>query len=248
MLQDDTCLLILSHILSIDKAPHLSHVSRLINMKYNCSGWTICYSSISKANISDRCTIQCENGGSINDNCECECSYGFEGDRCQLLTKRKLFTDPSCGQVDTSQQSVISLSSYPDSASGSTFCQWLVRGSLSESIEFEIADLDLDADNMLPGQKCNDLFYIWGSAQITNPVNCDPKSVQSLQGIKYKSDTNWLLIELRMNPWSERPHKGPFIKFRLVDSPMPQRESSPPHLEYERIEQTLSCKEGIHLS
>lgn len=60
-------------------------------------------------------------------------------------------------------------STYPDAASGSTFCQWLIRGSPTELVEFEVEDLDLDSDNMLPGQMCNDLFYIWGSAQITNP-------------------------------------------------------------------------------
>ncbi|VDM37275.1 unnamed protein product [Toxocara canis] len=208
LLMEDTCLLILSHILSIEKPPHPSHIARLINMKYNCTG---------------RCTLQCENGGSVSDNCECECGYGFEGEQCELLTKRKMFTDSACGELGRSQ-STVSLSTYPDAASGSTFCQWLIRGSPTESVEFEIDELDLDSDNMLPGQMCNDLFYIWGSAQISNPVHCDSRSVDSLKGRKYKSDSNWLLIELRMNPWSERPHKGPFIKYRLLDSPIPHRE------------------------
>lgn len=31
------------------------------------------------------------------------------------------------------------------------------------------------------------------------------------------SDSNWLLIELRMNPWSERYRKGPYISYRHVE-------------------------------
>ncbi|VDN26608.1 unnamed protein product [Gongylonema pulchrum] len=41
----------------------------------------------------------------------------------------------------------------------------------------------------------------------------------SLIGMRFESDSDWLLIELRTNPWSERPHRGPRIRYRLVDAP-----------------------------
>uniref|UniRef100_A0A0N5ASN5 EGF-like domain-containing protein n=1 Tax=Syphacia muris TaxID=451379 RepID=A0A0N5ASN5_9BILA len=161
----------------------------------------------------DRCTTVCENGGTVSSSCSCLCGYGFTGDRCQYLSKQHLFNDASCGIVNTSQ---VSLSAYPQPTRGPIFCQWLIRAPEANTIEFSIQDLDLDAEKVLQNQPCNDMFYIWGSKDISNPIPCNSESLESLIGKALKSDSNWLLIELRMNPWSEVAHKGPLIKFRYV--------------------------------
>uniref|UniRef100_A0A0R3RNI1 CUB domain-containing protein n=1 Tax=Elaeophora elaphi TaxID=1147741 RepID=A0A0R3RNI1_9BILA len=163
-----------------------------------------------------QCNIDCENGGTVNTDCSCQCAYGFEGKKCEELSRRKLFTDPSCG-MHNEEQGIISLSTYPEARTGATFCQWLIKSKREKTIEFYIKDLDLDDDNVPPDQPCNDIFYIWGTKSIANPILCVARD--SLIGVSFESDSDWLLIELRTNPWSERPHRGPRIKYRQVDTP-----------------------------
>lgn len=55
-----------------------------------------------------RCSIECENGGTVTNECSCVCGYGFEGDRCEMLKRRKHFSDRSCGIYDKTE-GIISL-------------------------------------------------------------------------------------------------------------------------------------------
>ncbi|MCP9258956.1 hypothetical protein DINM_001943 [Dirofilaria immitis] len=142
--------------------------------------------------------------------------YNCTGKNCEQLSRRKLFTDPSCG-THNDEQGTISLSTYPEARTGATFCQWLIKCSPEKTIEFYIKDLDLDDDNVPPDQPCNDIFYIWGTKSIANPILCITRD--NLIGVRFESDSNWLLVELRTNPWSERSHRGPRIKYRQIDAP-----------------------------
>uniref|UniRef100_A0AAF5PQQ1 EGF-like domain-containing protein n=2 Tax=Wuchereria bancrofti TaxID=6293 RepID=A0AAF5PQQ1_WUCBA len=200
---DDACLAVLSHALSVTDSslPIRTQVIHLINTMYNCT---------------ERCNIECENGGKVKNDCSCQCAYGFEGKNCEELSRRKLFTDSSCG-IHNDEQGTVSLSTYPEARTGATFCQWLIKSMPEKTIEFYIKDLDLDDDNVPPDQPCNDIFYVWGAKSIANPILCVTR--ENLIGIRFESDSNWLLIELRTNPWSERSHRGPRIKYRQVDAP-----------------------------
>uniref|UniRef100_A0A8R1U189 EGF-like domain-containing protein n=2 Tax=Onchocerca TaxID=6281 RepID=A0A8R1U189_ONCVO len=171
---------------------------------------------LTKDGAKERCNIGCENGGTVNSDCSCKCTYGFEGKNCEQLSRRKLFNDPSCG-LHNDEQGTISLSTYPEARIGATFCQWLIKSLPGKTIEFFIKDLDLDDDNVSPDQPCNDVFYIWGTKSITNPIVCIKRD--NLIGVRFESDSDWLLIELRTNPWSERSHRGPRIKYRQVEAP-----------------------------
>ncbi|VDK78435.1 unnamed protein product [Gongylonema pulchrum] len=61
-----------------------------------------------------------------------------------------------------------------------------------------------------------DTSYL-GEGTTYHKIPCTTRD--SLIGMRFESDSDWLLIELRTNPWSERPHRGPRIKYRLVDAP-----------------------------
>lgn len=50
--------------------------------------------------------MECENGGTVNTDCTCQCAYGFEGKNCEELARRKLFTDQSCGMHDEDQGTI----------------------------------------------------------------------------------------------------------------------------------------------
>ncbi|EJW71917.1 hypothetical protein WUBG_17178, partial [Wuchereria bancrofti] len=90
------------------------------------------------------------------------------GKNCEELSRRKLFTDSSCG-IHNDEQGTVSLSTYPEARTGATFCQWLIKSMPEKTIEFYIKDLDLDDDNVPPDQPCNDIFYVWGAKSIANP-------------------------------------------------------------------------------
>ncbi|VDM97376.1 unnamed protein product, partial [Thelazia callipaeda] len=169
--------------------------------------------------FSDRCDIECKNGGTVvESNCNCKCIYGFDGKNCEQLSRRKFFTDASCG-VYEKEHGLISLSTYPRSQTNAIFCQWLIKSQSGKTIEFYVKDLDLDGENMPPNTPCNDFFYIWGAKSILNPISCNKSAEENLIGIRFESDSDWLLIELRTNPWSDQPHRGPQIKYRQIDAP-----------------------------
>lgn len=58
--------------------------------------------------FTEQCDIECENGGTVNTDCSCQCAYGLEGKSCKQLSRRKLFTDESCG-IHSEEQGTISL-------------------------------------------------------------------------------------------------------------------------------------------
>ncbi|VBB35086.1 unnamed protein product, partial [Acanthocheilonema viteae] len=90
----------------------------------------------------------------VIDNFGCQCAYGLEGTNCEQLSRRKLFTDQSCG-IHNEEEGIISLSTYPEARTGAIFCQWLIKSKPEKTIEFYINDLDLDDDNVPPDQPCN---------------------------------------------------------------------------------------------
>uniref|UniRef100_A0A914EC39 CUB domain-containing protein n=1 Tax=Acrobeloides nanus TaxID=290746 RepID=A0A914EC39_9BILA len=203
-INDAMCSQIIARALTNDRPYPL--VSRILNLKYNCT---------------DKCTILCENGGSITGDCTCECGYGFTGDRCERLKGEALFTDTSCGIRDDDDDGTIALSSFPGNAPKQTYCQWLIKADEPwENIEFEIVELDLDNENLLPSQKCGDSFVIFGSSSVQNPIPCNSEG-SAILGQKYRSDSNWLFIELRANAYSLRQHKGPLIKYNVVNEDGP---------------------------
>uniref|UniRef100_A0A915D9W7 Peptidase M12A domain-containing protein n=1 Tax=Ditylenchus dipsaci TaxID=166011 RepID=A0A915D9W7_9BILA len=62
-LNQDNCTQFVHHALSSPQQQHPTTVVRHLNMKFNCT---------------DKCTILCENGGSVDQRtCTCKCSYGF---------------------------------------------------------------------------------------------------------------------------------------------------------------------------
>uniref|UniRef100_A0A0K0FUD1 CUB domain-containing protein n=1 Tax=Strongyloides venezuelensis TaxID=75913 RepID=A0A0K0FUD1_STRVS len=193
-----TCQDIITRALTSDRPYPIA--SRTLNIKYNCT---------------DKCTLICENGGQVNGNCECECAYGFKGERCEQLKMEHMFTDNNCGFIDDESSGTVSLSTYPDYITKKpTFCQWVIKAENPwESIEFEFIDIDLASENLAPGQRCEDSLVIVGVESLTGPIPCD-ESKNSIIGKTFRSDGNFVLIELKTSSWSDGKYKGPEIKYR----------------------------------
>lgn len=193
-----TCQDIITRALTNDRPYPIA--SRILNIKYNCT---------------DKCTLICENGGQVNGNCECECTYGFKGDRCEQLKMEHMFTDNNCGFIDDESSGIISLSTYPHYFTKKpTFCQWVIKAENPwESIEFEFIDIDLASENLAPSQRCEDSLVIVGVESLTGPIPCDESKV-SIIGKTFRSDGNFVLIELKTSSWSDGKYKGPVVKYR----------------------------------
>jgi len=183
---------------------HPSMVIRNLNLKFNCT---------------DKCTIDCENGGSETEECTCRCAYGFSGHRCEQVKLRESYTDTSCGIIEGKSRGVISLRGQTEK---NTFCQWIIKSTNPwEKFELEFEELDLDNENISPSQRCGDQLYIYGANGILNPIPCDNAGESSLIGEKFQSDSNILFIEYRGNPLTSRAHKGPIFKYRTIASSPP---------------------------
>ncbi|CEF68381.1 Astacin-like metalloendopeptidase [Strongyloides ratti] len=193
-----TCQDIITRALTNDRPYPIA--SRVLNIKYNCT---------------DKCTLICENGGQVNGNCECECAYGFKGDRCEQLKMEHMFTDTTCGFIDDESSGTVSLSTYPGFINKKpTFCQWVIKAENPwENIEFEIVDIDLANENLAPGQRCEDSLVVVGIESLTGPIPCD-EGKAAIIGKTFRSDGNFVLIELKTSSWSDGKYKGPQIKFR----------------------------------
>jgi len=200
-LNEDRCTEFVHHAIAGERQHH-SSIVRYLNTKFNCT---------------DKCTTACENGGSVNADCTCKCAYGFSGTHCENLKLANQFTDSSCGLIKASGHGVLSLNGRNDK---STFCQWVVTAADPWAhYELEFMDVDLDGENMPPGQRCADQLYVYGVKGMLNPIPCDVPGGSHLIGSKFLSDSNWLFIEYRGSPLSSRPHKGPVIKYRAVSPP-----------------------------
>ncbi|VDO45793.1 unnamed protein product [Brugia timori] len=70
--------------------------------------WSNIIFAILASGSSEGCNMECENGGKVKNDCNCQCAYGFEGKNCEELSRRKLFTDPSCG-IHSDEQGTVSL-------------------------------------------------------------------------------------------------------------------------------------------
>ncbi|CAJ0942972.1 unnamed protein product, partial [Mesorhabditis belari] len=194
---DDTCFEILGKVADIEQPRR--HISRHINIKFNCT---------------EKCTTECQNGGVLDDECKCSCQYGFKGDNCEKLSRAHQFTDTTCGVIKAQQSGNIALSTHPDNYHKQTFCQWQIKTEDPwDVIELSFDDFDLDNDELPPGQHCNDLFYVYGAYGVENPIPCDGERPR-----KMRSESNWLLIELRTNPFSEKGHKGPEMRYQVVNT------------------------------
>uniref|UniRef100_A0A0N4Z2K6 CUB domain-containing protein n=1 Tax=Parastrongyloides trichosuri TaxID=131310 RepID=A0A0N4Z2K6_PARTI len=198
-ISEKTCQDIITRALTNDRPYPIA--SRVLNIKYNCT---------------DKCTLICENGGQVNGNCECECAYGFKGDRCEQLKMEHMFTDSNCGFFDDETSGSVSLSTYPGFITKKpTFCQWVIKAENPwESIEFEFVDIDLASDNLAPGQRCEDSLVVVGVEELSGAIPCD-ETKKAFIGKSYRSDSNYVLIELKTSSWSDGKFKGPLIKYHV---------------------------------
>ncbi|PIO72869.1 hypothetical protein TELCIR_05173 [Teladorsagia circumcincta] len=160
----------------------------------------------------EKCTIECQHSGTVQDDCTCKCAYGFSGTRCERLAKEASFTDRSCGVVEVEGDGIVSLSTYPGPRPKVTFCQWLLQSSDPWAvIEVDIERLGLDGEDIRPGSVCNDLFTAFGEQELVGPIPCDG----SQNVTKLRSKSNWLLLELRSDPYSESSVSGPRLRHGL---------------------------------
>ncbi|KAK6026103.1 hypothetical protein OSTOST_07980 [Ostertagia ostertagi] len=132
--------------------------------------------------------------------------------RCERLAKEASFTDRSCGVVEVEGDGVVTLSTYPGPRPKVTFCQWLLQSSDPWAvIEVDIERLGLDGEDIRPGSVCNDLFTAFGEQELVGPIPCDG----SQNVTKLRSKSNWLLLELRSDPYSESSVSGPRLRHGL---------------------------------
>uniref|UniRef100_A0AC35TX88 CUB domain-containing protein n=1 Tax=Rhabditophanes sp. KR3021 TaxID=114890 RepID=A0AC35TX88_9BILA len=197
-----TCKNIITTALSTDTPYPIS--SRALNIQFNCS---------------DKCTIVCENGGIVNNGCQCECRYGFSGDNCAELRNANKFTDSRCG-IQDEEAGTISLSTYPQhAAKPSTYCQWLIKApNAGDTIQFEFVEIDLDNENTLPNDKCTDSLTVFGST-IEDKIPCNEEK-STFIGKQFKSTADWVLIELRTTPFAE-DNKGIYLKYNTIKKQLP---------------------------
>ena len=62
-----------------------------------------------KSCVTDKCTINCQNGAKMTDDCKCNCTHGLAGPTCDQLSLRSEFTDPQCGTITDQKEGIISL-------------------------------------------------------------------------------------------------------------------------------------------
>ncbi|CAJ0598763.1 unnamed protein product [Cylicocyclus nassatus] len=194
-ISDDFCYEMIGRMLSIDKPKQ--QIARFLNLHYNCT---------------EKCTIDCRHGGIVLPDCTCKCSYGFTGKQCEKLAKQASFTDSSCGVIDANDDGVLNLSTYPEPREKTTFCQWLLESSDPWAvIEVSIERLGLDGEDVRPGARCNDFFTVFGEQDQVGPLPCDG----SLNITELRSKANWLLLELRSDPYSENSVTGPLLRYSV---------------------------------
>nr|XP_011431595.2 MAM and LDL-receptor class A domain-containing protein 1-like [Crassostrea gigas] len=86
----------------------------------------------------------CDNGGYLNQNCQCQCPAGLTGSDC-----RSVVSSPGCGGVislSANEEAKISSSNYPNKYSLGEECVWLVKGPPDHHIQMTIDFMDI-SDN-----------------------------------------------------------------------------------------------------
>lgn len=86
----------------------------------------------------------CDNGGYLNQNCQCQCPAGLTGNDC-----RSVVSSPGCGGVislSANEEAKISSSNYPNKYSLGEECVWLVKGPPEHHIQMTIDFMDI-SDN-----------------------------------------------------------------------------------------------------
>lgn len=86
----------------------------------------------------------CDNGGYLNQNCQCQCPAGLTGSDC-----RSVVSSPGCGGVislSANEEAKISSSNYPNKYSLGEECVWLVKGPPEHHIQMTIEFMDI-SDN-----------------------------------------------------------------------------------------------------
>ncbi|GMR44473.1 hypothetical protein PMAYCL1PPCAC_14668, partial [Pristionchus mayeri] len=197
-ISDNFCTELVGKAVGVDRPAQ--DVAHFLGEKYNCTG---------------PCSgLRCEHGGLLNvERCECSCKYAFGGQRCEQL-KRTDFNDASCGVIEAQDAGSLSLSTFPGDQLKGTICQWLLKSNDPwAKFELNFDGLDMDNKDMPPGIICNDILSVYGAGkQTTIPCNGEPVA-------KMTSASNWVLVELRTNPWSQEAHAGPEIRYNLISRP-----------------------------
>ncbi|XP_011431595.3 uncharacterized protein [Magallana gigas] len=88
--------------------------------------------------------LNCDNGGYLNQNCQCQCPAGLTGSDC-----RSVVSSPGCGGVislSANEEAKISSSNYPNKYSLGEECVWLVKGPPEHHIQMTIEFMDI-SDN-----------------------------------------------------------------------------------------------------
>eukprot|EP00105_Crassostrea_gigas_P014799 XP_011431595.1 PREDICTED: MAM and LDL-receptor class A domain-containing protein 1-like [Crassostrea gigas] len=86
----------------------------------------------------------CDNGGYLNQNCQCQCPAGLTANDC-----RSVVSSPGCGGVislSANEEAKISSSNYPNKYSLGEECVWLVKGPPEHHIQMTIEFMDI-SDN-----------------------------------------------------------------------------------------------------
>ncbi|GMS90829.1 hypothetical protein PENTCL1PPCAC_13004, partial [Pristionchus entomophagus] len=199
-ISDNLCTELIGKAVGVDRPAQ--DVAHFMGEKFNCTG---------------PCGgLRCEHGGRLMEgNCQCSCVYGFDGQRCENLMRTQHFNDASCGVIEAQDAGSLSLSTYPGDQAKGTFCQWLLKSNDPwAKIELSFDGLDMDGKDMPPGIICNDILSVHGAGSMTKTIPCNGSPVPKLT-----STSNWVLVELRTNPWAMEAHAGPAIRYNLITRP-----------------------------
>ncbi|VDP00961.1 unnamed protein product [Soboliphyme baturini] len=170
----------------------------------------------------DRCSrdLPCMHGSYPTRDCtHCVCQYGFSGRFCDKLQMANRYNVDGCGVMNGSAGYIVS-PGYPEQYPRGAFCQWLVQGkSRSERVRFVINSLDLEYETVIRSDRCMDTFYVWphGTDVLTKSLSCFPDDARAVVGRWHTTQSNWLLIELRTNPWGDAPHGGFNVSYETID-------------------------------
>ncbi|GMT21029.1 hypothetical protein PFISCL1PPCAC_12326 [Pristionchus fissidentatus] len=197
---DNLCTELIGKAVGVDRPA--ADVAHFVGEKHNCTG---------------PCNgLRCEFGGKLSTSeCKCSCAYGFKGDRCETLDRLESLNDASCGVIEAQDAGSLALSTFPGDQAKGVFCQWLVKSADPwDKIELNFDGLDMDNESLPPNVMCNDILTIHGAGDVTT-IPCKGAPIVP----KMVSTSNWVLVELRTNPWARGAFSGPSIRYNLISRP-----------------------------